>query len=295
MTTANPHWAKRARDRPWQQVRITPALYAGPALDAERAIRPLTDAGAVRLDDGRGNQLIISTDGRVRFGFEPGNGDVVWKIAVHERPFLPPLWTIGLTENTPIEVVEAITTDLAERLRTGRRLTGGAADEEWRTPLQDHGWTLTWDAAAGTETAYSEYSPQDTIVLDTRAFPDGEEWEEAGQDAFWRVDIADDFDGWSAAASISTPDQILHTMVSAMLAPAVRDIGDLDDLAVGAAVIGAAELVEIPSSPTPLDVHRAKAARRNSPARAAADSTGTAVSAPAPSPQPAARPLPRLR
>ncbi|MFE2722820.1 DUF317 domain-containing protein [Kitasatospora sp. NPDC059327] len=295
MTTANPHWAKRARDRPWQQVRITPALYAGPTQDTERAIRPLTDAGAVRLDDGRGNQLIISTDGRIRLGFEPGNGEVVWKVAVHERPFLPPLWTVGLTENTPIEVVQAITTDLADRLRTGRRLTGGAADDEWRTPLHTHGWTLTWDAATGTETACSEYSPQDRIVLNTRAFLDPEEWEEAGQDAFWSVDIAGDFDGWSAAASISTPDQILHAMVSAMLAPAVRAIGDLDDLAVGAAVIGAAELTEIPSNPTPLDVHRAQAARRTSSARAAADSTRIACSAPAPSPLPAAGPGPRPR
>ncbi|MEV0530738.1 DUF317 domain-containing protein [Kitasatospora sp. NPDC050463] len=295
MTTANPHWAKLARDRPWQQVRITPALYAGPTPDTERAIRPLTNAGAVRLDDGRGNQLIISTDGRVRLGFEPENGDVMWKVAVHERPFLPPLWTVSLTENTPIEVVEAITTDLANRLSTGGRLTGAAADAEWRTPLHANGWTLTWDAATGTETACSKYSPQDTIVLNTRAFPDPDEWEEAGQDAFWSVDIAGDFDGWSAVASISTPDAILHTMVSTMLAPAIRDIGDIDDLAVGAAVIGAAELTEIPSSPTPLDVHRAQAARRTSPARAAADSTRIAVSAPPLSPQPAARPVPRPR
>ncbi|GAA2972817.1 hypothetical protein GCM10010519_04880 [Streptomyces lactacystinicus] len=152
-----------------------------------------------------------------------------------------------------------------------------------------------WDAATGTETACSEYSPQDKIVLNTRALPDPGEWEEAGQDAFWSVDIAGDVDGWSAAASIPTPDAILHTMVSAMLAPAIRDIGDLDDLAVGAAVIGAAELTEIPSSPSPLDVHRAQAARRTSPARAAADSTRIAVSAPALSPQPAARPVPRPR
>ncbi|MCG6497106.1 DUF317 domain-containing protein [Kitasatospora sp. A2-31] len=295
MTTANPHWAKLARDRPWQQVRITPALYAGPTPDTERAIRPLIEAGAVRLDDGCGNQLIISTDGRVRLGYEPQEYGVVWKIAVHERPFLPPLWTVSLTENTPIEVVEAITTDLANRLRTGGRLTEAAADPEWRTPLHANGWTLTWDAATGTETACSVYSPQDTIVLNTRAFPDPEEWEEAGQDAFWSVDIASDFDGWSAAASTSTPDSILHTMVSAMLAPAVRDIGDLGDLAVGAAVIGAAELTEIPSSPTPLDVHRAQAARTTSPTRAAADSTRTAFSAPATSPQPAAGPGPRSR
>nr|BEK67581.1 hypothetical protein KPHV_48080 [Kitasatospora purpeofusca] len=295
MTTANPLWAKRARDRPWQQVRITPALYAGPTPDTERAIRPLTDAGAVRLDDGRGNQLIISTDGRVRLGFEPEGGDVVWKVAVHERPFLPPLWTVSLTENTPIEVVEAITTDLADRLRTGRRLTGGAADDEWRTPLHAHGWTLTWDAAAGTETACSEYSPQDRIVLNTQAVLDPEEWEEAGQDAFWTIYIAGEFDGWAAAASIETPDQILHTMVNAMLAPAIRDIGDLGDLAVGAAVIGAAELTEIPSSPTPLDVHRAQAARATSPTRTAADSTRIVFSAPAPSPRPAAGPGPRSR
>ncbi|MEU3568781.1 DUF317 domain-containing protein [Kitasatospora sp. NPDC036755] len=289
MTTANPHWAKRARERPWQQVRITPALYAGPTRDTERAIRPLTDAGAVRLDDGRGNQLIISTDGRIRLGLEPEGGDVKWKVAVHERPFLPPLWTVSLTENTPVEVVEAITTDLADRLRTGRRLTGGAADDEWRTPLQAHGWTLIWDAAAGTETAFAEHSPQDRIVLNTQAVLDPEEWEEAGQDGFWSVDIAGDFDGWSAAASICTPDQILHTMVSAMLAPAIRDIGDLGDLAVGAAVIGAAELTEIPSSPTPLDTHRARAARTTSPTRAAADSTQIAFSVSASGPRPRSR------
>ncbi|WP_404870887.1 hypothetical protein ACI1MP_09920 [Kitasatospora griseola] len=75
-------------------------------------------------------------------------------------------------------------------------------------------------------------------------------------------------------------------MVSAMLAPAIRDIGDLGDLAVGAAVVGAAELTEIPSSPTPLDTHRARAARTTSPTRAAADSTQIAFSASESGPRP---------
>ncbi|WP_404870888.1 hypothetical protein ACI1MP_09925 [Kitasatospora griseola] len=62
-------------------------------------------------------------------------------------------------------------------------------------PLQAHGWTLIWDTAAGTETAFAEHSPQDRIVLNTQAVLDPEEWEEAGQDGFWSVDIAGDFDG----------------------------------------------------------------------------------------------------
>ncbi|MGV9266656.1 DUF317 domain-containing protein [Kitasatospora sp. NPDC003701] len=294
MTTTAPYWTKKANDQPWLQVSITPALYAGPALDAERAIRPLTDVGAVRLDDGHGNQLIISTDSRVRLGIEPETGNVMWKIAVHESPNLPPLWTVGLTENTPVEVVEAITTDLADRLRTGGRLTEAAADPEWRDAVLSHGWTLTWDAETGTETACAEHSPQVTIVLNTQAPYGLEEWEETGQDAFWSVDIAGEH-GWSAAATRSTPDRILHTMVSAMLAPAIRDIGDLGDLAVGAAVIGAAELTEIPSGPTPLDVHRALAARSTPRPRASAGTTPTTLSARAPAAQPTAGPGPRTR
>ncbi len=263
MTTTDAYWTKRANDQPHLQVRITPALYAGPSLDTERAIRPLLDAGAVRVNDRHGNQLVVSSDSRVRLGCEPAS-DIMWKIAVHESPNLPALWSVSLTESTPVEVVEAITADLAHRLRTGARLTGGAADDEWHTAVRAHGWTVAWDAATATETACSESSPQDTIVLNPQAALDPEEWDEwgeVGQEPFWSVDIGSDHGGWAAAASRSTPDQILHAMVSAMLAPAVRHVADLDDLAVGAALTGAAELTEIPIGPTPFDLRRVQVAR----------------------------------
>ncbi|MEU9041421.1 MULTISPECIES: DUF317 domain-containing protein [unclassified Kitasatospora] len=262
--TTNPYWVKKADDQPWLQLSITPALYAGPVLDSERAIRPLVDAGAVCLDDGRGNQFIVSHDGRIRLGFVPQNGtDAMWKIAVHDAPFEPPQWTVCLTDHTPIEIVEAITTDLASKLRSGARLHGSAADSEWRSLFQPPEWTTTWDARAQQETVVSMHAPQDRIVLD----PGGGagDWEEAGQDGFWTVTIGDEYEGWCAAASTSTPDRILHAIAGAMLGQATRDVGELSNLTIGAAVIGAAELIELPPSPTPLDVQRGRAARTRSP------------------------------
>ncbi|MEU6233671.1 DUF317 domain-containing protein [Kitasatospora sp. NPDC047058] len=285
MTTTVPDWAKKASDQPWLQVSIAPALYAGPTQDTERAIRPLVDAGAVRLDDGHGNQLIISPDSRVRLGVEPETDNTMWKVAVHESPNLPALWTVTLTESTPVEVVEAITTDLANRLRTGARLSGGADDDEWPTPLHAHGWTLAWDAATQTKTARSERHPQSTIVLNARDHLGPDEWEEA-EDAFWSINVAGDHDGWAAAASISTPDQILYAMVSAMLAPAIRDIGDLNELAVSASLAGSAELTELSSSPTPQGARRAQAASARSRLHSP---VGEPFAQPAPAP-PAARP-----
>ncbi|MGK4581639.1 DUF317 domain-containing protein [Kitasatospora sp. HPMI-4] len=239
-------------------------MYAGPVLDTERGIRPLIDTGAVRLDDGRGNQFIVSPDGRVRLGFEPANGtNVMWKIAVHDSPFEPPQWTVCLTDQTPVEIVEAVTTDLASTLYTGARLHGSAHDREWRELFHPPAWTTHWDAWTGQETVASEHDPQDRIVLDTRGGTG--DWEEAGQDGFWTVTIAEEYDGWTAAASTATPDRIMHAIAAAMLAPATRNVTELGDLTIGAAVIGAAELAELPSTPTPLDVHRVLAARSRSP------------------------------
>ncbi|MFJ7278328.1 DUF317 domain-containing protein [Kitasatospora sp. NPDC098663] len=262
--TTNPFWAKKANDQPWLQLSITPALYAGPVLDSERAIRPLVDAGAARLDDGRGNQFIVSHDGRIRLGFEPQNGtDVMWKIAVHDTPFEPPQWTVCLTDRTPIEIVEAITTDLASKLRSGAWLHGSAADSEWRELFQPPEWITTWDAWAQQKAVVSAHAPQDRIVLD----PGGGagDWEEAGQDGFWTVTIGDEYEGWCVAASTSTPHRILHAIAGAMLGPATRAVGELSDLTIGAAVIGAAELAELPPSPHPLDGQRTQAARARSP------------------------------
>ncbi|MFD8783078.1 DUF317 domain-containing protein [Kitasatospora sp. NPDC059599] len=275
MTTTNPYWATKARDQPWLQLSITPAMYAGPGPDTERAIRPLIEAGAVRAGDGRGNQFVISADGRVRLGFEPeGGSDVMWKIAVHDAPFEPPQWTVCLTEQTPVEIVEAITTDLASRLRSGRQLHGAASDREWRELVQTPEWTTTWDARRGTETVASVHDAQDRILLTAGSSAD--DWAEAGQDGFWTVTIGDEYDGWCAAASTSTPDRILHTVTSAMLAPATRNVTELDDLTVGDLVIGAAEVTELSSPPTPLDVRRATAARtRSRPSPAPGDRAET--------------------
>ncbi|MDH6709711.1 hypothetical protein P3T27_006460 [Kitasatospora sp. MAA19] len=129
----------------------------------------------MRIDDGRGNQFIVSTDGRVRLGFEPENGtDAMWKIAVHNSPFEPPQWTVCLTDQTPVEIVEAITSDLASRLRTGDRLHGSARDREWRELFQPPQWTAHWDAWTGQETVTSVHASQDRIVLAGRFQSPGE-------------------------------------------------------------------------------------------------------------------------
>ncbi|MFG3253293.1 DUF317 domain-containing protein [Streptomyces sp. NPDC048172] len=117
---------------------VSPVYLAGSA-PSFHARRPLREAGFRQEVDRAGNVHLTSPRGGHHFDYLPnGLTHALW--CIYEAPdrYTPPTWLAEFTTGTPPEVVEALTTALAEDLHTprGRR---PRADSVLH-PLAEAGW-----------------------------------------------------------------------------------------------------------------------------------------------------------
>ncbi|MFF2657404.1 DUF317 domain-containing protein [Kitasatospora sp. NPDC058032] len=244
-------------------VHVHPAYLAGAHWAGDAAFHPLLGLGAHTHHDDLGNYFAATPDGRIRLGFIPEQDwDTLWQLAVAPRPFAAPAWVASFSEDTPTEIVTAVTTELAAMYRpdedawlTARR----PGILESMAPYTAQGWTVRPTsrgelvAAAPDGHAEASYSHQPL---------DRNEAEQAGQDGRYTLSAGGPQEGWYGRFSSGTPARILDAAATAMLTPtpAVRYRGCLTPYARRNATITPIT----PPTPSPLDVHRALAARTRS-------------------------------
>lgn len=96
-------------------VYVSPVYLAGSTYTGDPALRPLLDAGFTIVHDDVANAYLSSPDQKVQVGWLPeGEDDCLWRITGHGRPFTLPRWLATFDHYTPVEVVAAFTTALAE-------------------------------------------------------------------------------------------------------------------------------------------------------------------------------------
>ncbi|MEU9342034.1 DUF317 domain-containing protein [Streptomyces sp. NPDC048278] len=131
---------------PVQDVRVSPVYLAGPTSDftGDPALAPLLAQGFALHHDEESNVYLSSPGQGIRLGYLPEGPDhTLWKVTVHTDPFGPPRWTATFDMPTPIELVTAFTTALANSYAKNPQScvagTAHGADEVLR-PLSDAGW-----------------------------------------------------------------------------------------------------------------------------------------------------------
>ncbi|MGV9312082.1 DUF317 domain-containing protein [Streptomyces sp. NPDC003691] len=126
---------------------VSPVYLAGSTYTGDPALAPLLEAGFTMVSDDLANAYLSSPDQKVQVGWLPeGEDDCLWRITGHERPFTPPRWLATFDHYTPVEVVAAFTTALAEdhahddSASVHHHLGGGKADPF--LALMEAGWRV---------------------------------------------------------------------------------------------------------------------------------------------------------
>ncbi|KQV20960.1 MULTISPECIES: DUF317 domain-containing protein [unclassified Kitasatospora] len=244
-------------------VRVHPVYLAGGPFTGDPALQPLVDLpGAVRHHDERGNFFVATSDGRIRVGFIPEQDwDTLWKIAVAPDAFAPPRWVGNFSADTPIEIVAAVTTELVRMYSPDDEtwLAERTCDAlEWVGPYAAAGWTARNPGWGQLEFL----SPDGHASINCRQRPiDSQDAEQAGQDGRFMIGTVHSA-GWYGRFSRGTPARILAAASTAMLSPepVLRYRDALDLYTRRTATITPVT----PPAPSPLDVHRALAAKARS-------------------------------
>ncbi|WP_395297325.1 DUF317 domain-containing protein [Kitasatospora hibisci] len=167
---------------------VRPVYLAGSRYTGDFALKPLSDQGFDGRHDDLGNYYLTAPDGRIRVGFIPEQEwDTLWKIAVHRNAFSAPEWVANFSEDTPAEIVTAVTTEIAQMSREDDDvwLEGRPARaSEWLAPYTMAGWTPQ-PADRGATTLHS---PDGLANVTHHLLPLGpEDAEQAGQDGRFQV------------------------------------------------------------------------------------------------------------
>ncbi|MFF2561030.1 DUF317 domain-containing protein [Kitasatospora sp. NPDC058060] len=95
-------------------VHVHPVYLAGSLHIGDPALQPILDLPHTeRHHDDLGN-FFATTDGRIRIGFIPEQDwNTLWNITVAPDPFSRARWVANFSDGTPIELVKAVTTELA--------------------------------------------------------------------------------------------------------------------------------------------------------------------------------------
>ncbi|WP_405539644.1 DUF317 domain-containing protein [Streptomyces sp. NBC_00075] len=249
----------------FEDVQVSPFYLAGPTSDftGDPALAPLLDLGfAVNHDDAH-NVYVSSPAQDIRLGYLPEGPDhTLWKVTVHTDLFEPPRWMATFDTATPIELVTAFTTALANSHAEGpdSYLTGTALRaEEGLRPLTEAGWKHEYLRAETLLTAPDQLAG----LTYSRRFltPEAELREDAARWLLWGGR-----DGyisrWYASFTTHTPVRLIAATTARLAdpTPVIRHPRD-----VPARNRGAAHITPVrPPVPTPLDVRRASAARASS-------------------------------
>ncbi|MGW1281740.1 DUF317 domain-containing protein [Streptomyces tsukubensis] len=236
---------------------VSPVYLAGSTYTGDPALVPLLDAGFNRLDDDLANIYLSSPDQRIRIGWLPeGEDDALWRITGHEQPFAPPRWLATFDHYTPVEVVAAFTTALAEDHARGRL---GSTHTEPLRPLAEAGWRVDH----GPYLTVSQ--PPDRLALVTRVNGRLDHHEEiSDQRSKWTVSggASGYSSEWLGTFTTNTPTHLITATMTRLAdpTPVPRYKDYLPQRNRGAARITPVK----PPVPSPLDIQRAAVARSRS-------------------------------
>ncbi|MEV0188478.1 DUF317 domain-containing protein [Kitasatospora purpeofusca] len=243
---------------------VHPVYLAGSRYTGDFALQPLLDLPDTRAhNDEYGNFYLTTADGRIRIGFIPEQDwDTLWQLAVAPGPFADPHWVASFSDDTPTEIVTAVTTKLADLYRPSEDawLTERTAGPlEWIAPYAAAGWT-----AHEVDTGQLTLHSPDTLAKVSYSLRPlaREDAEQAGQDGRYTIGTVSRT-GWYGRFSSGTPSRILDAASAAMLdpAPIPRYRSELGPYSRRTASITPIT----PPAPTPADLQRAAARVRTAP------------------------------
>ncbi|MFI1865515.1 DUF317 domain-containing protein [Streptomyces jumonjinensis] len=245
-------------------VYVSPVYLAGSTYIADPALRPLLDAGFTLVNDDLANAYLASPDQKIHAGWLPeGEDDCLWRITGHERPFTPPRWLATFDHFTPVEVVAAFTTALAEDHAHGSNASVhgrlGASQAEPLLPLAEADWRVDH----GPYVSVSQ--PPDRLALVTRVNGRLDHHEEiSDQRSKWTVSGGNSgySSEWLGTFTTHTPAHLVSATLTRLAdpAPVARYKEHLPERNRAASRITPVK----PSAPTPLDIQRAAVARSRS-------------------------------
>lgn len=263
------------------EVFVTPRYLAGSSGDSGSGLIPLADWPHHHLDDGPHQLIVTSPDHRIRVGWAGDDYDL-WTISAAPDAMSQAAWTAVANQNTPPELVTALTTALARDWHDGHdRFLNRPRDRlDGIAPLVAAGWTL---------------APVRRGVLSVTA-PDGQAGADidvvhAGTEA--AVILWAGPKGWGTRAEITFSSQTPAHLVAATAqaftdpAPAVRWRSNLHPCLAQHAVLTPVTPPKAPV-PTPWDLRRQVGSRPSAAARSVPRWSTTTPSAPLPA-RPAAR------
>ncbi|MEW1551621.1 DUF317 domain-containing protein [Streptomyces tsukubensis] len=243
---------------------VSPVYLAGSTYTGDPALQPLLDAGFNRLDDDLANIYLSSPDQRIRVGWLPeGEDDALWRITGHEQPFAPPRWLATFDHYTPVEVVAAFTTALAEDHAHSNNTSVhghlGGAKAEPLLPLAEAGWRVDH----GPHLSVSQ--PPDRLALVTRINGRLDHHEEiSDQRSKWTVSggASGYSSEWLGTFTTNTPTHLITATMTRLAdpAPVARYKDHLPERNRAASRITPVK----PPVPSPLDIQRAAVARSRS-------------------------------
>ncbi|MEV6209569.1 DUF317 domain-containing protein [Kitasatospora sp. NPDC051914] len=242
-----------------REYRITPRFLAGPTYTGDPGLQPLLDTGATLTQDDLGNVYVTTPDQRIRLGFLPEyEGGELWMVSAHSQAFAPPEWLVTFDLRVAPEIVGEFTTTLAAaHAKDPDSILGdrvGGLDVTDR--LLENGWHL--DTRSLAEVAYR--SSDRLVTLHRRLGHLRHETEMAGTAERWLLEVGPPGYRWYASASSNIPDHLLGALTTAAInpTPVHREMwpSDLARLP--------AQAIATPTTPTPLEVARLRAATARS-------------------------------
>ncbi|MEU9939058.1 DUF317 domain-containing protein [Streptomyces lavendulae] len=123
-------------------VYVTPRSLAGSPGHGEPGFAPVKHWPHFHLDEGPHQLIVTSPDHRIRIGWAGDDYDL-WTISVAPDAISAPQWTATANQNTPPELVAALTAALAQDWTDGQDRFLASPSPYWRdsaAPLIASGW-----------------------------------------------------------------------------------------------------------------------------------------------------------
>ncbi|MFF2025056.1 DUF317 domain-containing protein [Streptomyces sp. NPDC058171] len=245
-------------------VYVSPVYLAGSSYTGDPALRPLLEAGFTMVNDDLANAYLASPDQKVQVGWLPeGEDGCLWRITGHERPFTPPRWLATFDHYTPVEVVAAFTTALAEDHARGNHASvhgrpGGSKTDPFLA-LMEAGWRVTHGPYV------SSSQPPDRLALVSYSHGRMNHFDEINdQRSRWTIGggASGYSSEWLGTFTTNTPTHLITATMNRLAdpTPVARYKVSLPERNRGAARITPVK----PPVPSPLDIQRAAVARSRS-------------------------------
>ncbi|MEC3997184.1 DUF317 domain-containing protein [Actinacidiphila sp. DG2A-62] len=295
---------RAVRDTSYDDVLVAPRYLAGHGGDPSDAFAPLTHHYWHDMHDELGNHYVSTGGSQLRIAFVPEVSELMpdatalWQIRAREG--WPPrdVWSAALTDDTPPEIIAAITAalDAAVSNEPGRELytdRGISHDADpaavWEIFREAH-----WRVTAAGFLAHAE-SPDELVQVAYR------NPRSVGRDRAWLATIADPEGNrplWEAWLHSATPTFVLRAFATALTdpTPIPRDV----DMLAPSCRPYATPLLPAPPAvqtavPTPLELARRQPRRPSAPHARSIPRWSTSTRPASPMPTPTSASLGRIR